>query len=240
MSDVQKSPSLEVAYAERFDRGRLLKRAAVGGAALGLAPWVATSAYGATSRTIKIGYVTPTNRPARRVRRGRRLHPQADEGAVPQGPPHRQDHLPRGDPGARLAVEHQPCRIGRAEPDPRRRHRPDARRRHPRDHQPGGGHLRGEPGAVHLVARAVAAVVLRPQGRPRRRASSGRTTSSGGSRTSSPCSWTCGARCRRTRSSAPSSRTTATAWPGATRSSASRRRSRRPATSSSIRAATRT
>ena len=42
-------------YAERFDRGRLLKRAAVGGAALGLAPWVATSAYGATSRTIKIG-----------------------------------------------------------------------------------------------------------------------------------------------------------------------------------------
>ena len=63
MSDVQKSPGLEPVYADRFDRGRMLKRAAVGGAALGLAPWVATSAYGATSRTIKIGYVTPRTGP---------------------------------------------------------------------------------------------------------------------------------------------------------------------------------
>src|SRR5262249_13016627 len=42
-----------------LDRGKLLKRAAAAGAALGLAPWVATSRAYASERTIKIGLVSP-------------------------------------------------------------------------------------------------------------------------------------------------------------------------------------
>ena len=66
------------------------------------------------------------------------------------------------------------------------------------------------------------------------------STSSGGSRTSSPSSPTCGASSRPTNRSAASSRTTATATPGATSRSASRRCSTSSATSSPIPAATRT
>jgi branched-chain amino acid transport system substrate-binding protein len=51
-------------FDERIDRRRLLRRAAGAGAALGLAPYVATSsAFGASSRTLKIGYVTPRTGP---------------------------------------------------------------------------------------------------------------------------------------------------------------------------------
>lgn len=53
----------EASYAERFDRGRLLKKAVAAGTALGLAPYVATSAFGASSRTLKIGLVTPLTGP---------------------------------------------------------------------------------------------------------------------------------------------------------------------------------
>ena len=81
---------------------------------------------------------------------------------------------------------------------------------------------------MHLDRRAVAALVHRPAGQ------SGRSglveavqqlpsTSSGGSRTSSPSSPTCGHSSRPTRRSAACSRTTATATPGATPMSASRR-----------------
>jgi branched-chain amino acid transport system substrate-binding protein len=50
-------------YARKFDRGSLLKRAAASGAAVGLAPYVATTRAFAASRTIKIGYVTPRTGP---------------------------------------------------------------------------------------------------------------------------------------------------------------------------------
>jgi branched-chain amino acid transport system substrate-binding protein len=46
-----------------IDRRRLLKGAVGAGAALGLAPYVATSSAFAASRTIKIGYVTPRTGP---------------------------------------------------------------------------------------------------------------------------------------------------------------------------------
>ncbi len=49
--------------AERLDRGRFLRRAVAAGATLGLAPYVATTRAFASSRTIKIGYVTPQTGP---------------------------------------------------------------------------------------------------------------------------------------------------------------------------------
>jgi branched-chain amino acid transport system substrate-binding protein len=49
----------DVLPAERFDRRRLLRRAATAGVALGLAPWIATGRARAATRTIKIGYVAP-------------------------------------------------------------------------------------------------------------------------------------------------------------------------------------
>ena len=111
------------------------------------------------------------------------------------------------------------------------------------DDEPGRRPVRGERRALHLVGRAVAAVVLRsPAGQAPPDAK--------------PFEWTyhffwglediiavfldMWRRSRRTRSSAPCGRTTATATPGAARRSASRRRSRRPATRSSTRVATRT
>ena len=54
---------LDALFTERIDRGRLIRRAAVAGAGLTLAPWVATSRAFASSRTIKIGYVTPRTGP---------------------------------------------------------------------------------------------------------------------------------------------------------------------------------
>ena len=63
MAEAQESSGFDEIYAKRFDRGRLLKRAVATGAAFGLAPYVATSAYGASSRPIKIGYVTPRTGP---------------------------------------------------------------------------------------------------------------------------------------------------------------------------------
>jgi branched-chain amino acid transport system substrate-binding protein len=59
MSDQHARPGLEQVYAERFDRGKLLKRAVATGAGLGLAPYIATSAFAQSNRTIKIGFVSP-------------------------------------------------------------------------------------------------------------------------------------------------------------------------------------
>jgi branched-chain amino acid transport system substrate-binding protein len=49
----------DAANRERINRRTLLKRGGAAGAALALAPWVATSRAYASTRTIKIGYVTP-------------------------------------------------------------------------------------------------------------------------------------------------------------------------------------
>jgi len=63
MPEQQETPGLQEVYAERFDRGRLLKRAAAAGALASLAPLVATSRARTAARTIKIGYVTPRTGP---------------------------------------------------------------------------------------------------------------------------------------------------------------------------------
>jgi branched-chain amino acid transport system substrate-binding protein len=59
MSDQHLPGVLEESYAANLDRGRFLKRAAVAGATLSLAPYVATSALAQSNRTIKIGWVAP-------------------------------------------------------------------------------------------------------------------------------------------------------------------------------------
>ena len=51
------------AFSERIDRRRLLQRAGATSLALGLAPWVATTRAFASTRTIKIGLVTPRTGP---------------------------------------------------------------------------------------------------------------------------------------------------------------------------------
>jgi branched-chain amino acid transport system substrate-binding protein len=50
-------------FSERIDRRKLLKRAGATSLALGLAPWVATTRAYASTRTIKIGFVTPRTGP---------------------------------------------------------------------------------------------------------------------------------------------------------------------------------
>jgi branched-chain amino acid transport system substrate-binding protein len=59
MSHNQHDEGLDVLFRERIDRRKLLRRAAVAGAGVSLAPWVATTRAFASTRTIKIGYVTP-------------------------------------------------------------------------------------------------------------------------------------------------------------------------------------
>ena len=79
-----------------------------------------------------------------------------------------------------------------------RQDRPHAGRVDARDHEPGGGPVRGERRALHLDRGAMAALVLRPaggRGQPEA-LRSGPTISSGASRTSSRSSSTCGRRCR--------------------------------------------
>jgi len=51
------------AFSDRLDRRTLIKRAGAAGVAFGLAPWVATSTAFASSRPVKIGYVTPRTGP---------------------------------------------------------------------------------------------------------------------------------------------------------------------------------
>jgi hypothetical protein len=52
MSDDLTASDIEQIFEEEFDRVSLLKRAVVTGAAVGLAPWIATSRAFAASRTI--------------------------------------------------------------------------------------------------------------------------------------------------------------------------------------------
>ncbi len=63
MSDQKQAWELEEIYAARLDRRKLLTRAAAAGAAVSLAPWVATSRAFASTRTIKIGWVSPLTGP---------------------------------------------------------------------------------------------------------------------------------------------------------------------------------
>ena len=125
----------------------------------------------------------------------------------------------------RLAVELEPRRDRRAEPDPRRQRRPDARRRARRSRR-----TRSPTCARRTGCRASS-----PTCRGRRGSSAARATRRSRFKWTYHFFWGLEdiiARlprhvepdARRTRSSAPSTRTTPTATPGATRSTASRRR----------------
>ncbi len=63
-------------------------------------------------------------------------------------------------------VEPQPRGRGGERPDPERQGRAGAHRRHTRNRQPRERCVRTQRGALHLQRGAVAALVLRPQGRP--------------------------------------------------------------------------
>ena len=63
MADDLTGVSYESMLSERTDRSTFLRRTVVGGVALGLAPYVATSNAFAGGRTLKIGYVTPRTGP---------------------------------------------------------------------------------------------------------------------------------------------------------------------------------
>ena len=181
----------------------------------------------------------PAHRPARRLRRGRHLHPRTGARHPRQGPAKRRQDLPGPDRLQGQPVERQPRRRGRVRTDPVATRsicssppaRPTPPIRCPT--RPRSTRCPASPPTVRGSRISSAARAIRP------RASTGPICSSGASRTSSRRSSRCGTARRPTRSSAACSRTTPTATPGATRSAACRRRSPPPATSCSIPAAIR-
>jgi branched-chain amino acid transport system substrate-binding protein len=61
--DIRLAGDGHAAFSETLDRRTLIRRAGAASVAFGLAPWVATSSAFASSRAIKIGYVTPRTGP---------------------------------------------------------------------------------------------------------------------------------------------------------------------------------
>ena len=108
----------------------------------------------------------PAHRAARRLRRGRQFHHRSGARHPEEGHPDRRPRLSGPDRIEGQPVERQPRRRGRLRADPERQGRSPDRRRHARHHQSGvrpGGSQRG-PLRLHQLS--VAAVFLRPQGRP--------------------------------------------------------------------------
>ena len=167
----------------------------------------------------------PEDRPARRLRRGRPLHPRSGARHSRQGPAKRRQDLQGRDRLQGQPVERQPRRGGRLRADPARqgrsaRHRP-ARPTPPIrcPTRPRSTRCPASPPTARGSRISSAARAIRP------RASTGPICSSGAWRTSSRRSPRCGTARRPTRWSAACSPTTPTATPGATRSAACRRRS---------------
>ena len=115
--------------------------------------------------TLKIGYVSPQTGP---------LAPfgEADKWVIEQMKTAFKDGISVG--GKKYAVQivlkdsqsnPEPRGRGRQRPDPQGQGRAGADRRHARDRQPGERCLRAQRGALRLQRGAVAALVLRPQGR---------------------------------------------------------------------------
>ena len=167
------------------------------------------------------------DRAARALRRGRQVGHRADEDGLQGRHQRRRQEVRRADRAEGQPVQPEPRGRGGQRPDPEGQGRADAHRRHARDRQPGERCLRAQRGALHLERGAVAALVLRPQGR-----------SGQGLRLDVP--HVLGPRgrhrqlhqrledaCRPTRRSAACSPTTATATRGATRNWAFRSRWRR-------------
>jgi len=141
-----------------------------------------------TARVV-IGYVSPQTGPLAAFRRGRCVSSSS-------GSPRRSTPRPSWSTARRRGFHDQAGRQP-VQPEPRparsrrgliigRQDRPDGRRPHARYDQPGRCGVRGDQDAVHLQPGAD-----RPRGWPVRR-TSGRSTSSGISRTSSTCSPACG------------------------------------------------
>ena len=105
------------------------------------------------------------DRPAGAVRRGGQVGHRSDEDRVQGRPDDRRQEVrgagnPEGQP-----VQSEPRRRGGERPDPQGQGRAGADGRHAGDCQPGERCLRTQRGALHLQRGAVAAVVLRTQGR---------------------------------------------------------------------------
>ena len=179
----------------------------------------------------------PADRPARRVRRSRQLHHREFQGGRQGRHQARQRRRSGGSRRQGQPVESEPRRAGRQGSDRPGQDRPDAGGLDAGDHQSGLDAMRDRRGAVHLDGGAMAALVHRPPGRSGRRAA-------GMEEVQLHLSLLLGAR-RRHRGlhqhvgpgadqqigRRPVSRTTATAMPGATSRSASRRCWRKAATS---------
>ena len=188
-------------------------------------PAVQCNSASAQAKVIKIGHVSPTHRAARRLRRGRHIHPRTGARHPRQGPAKRRQDLQGRDHLQGQPVERQPRRRGRVRTDPSAT-RSTCSSPPPRPTPPIRWPIR--PRSMRSLASppTVRGSRISSAARAtRRRASPGPIISSGVSRTSSPRSWRCGTARRPTRSSAACSRTMPTATPGAIRSSACRRRS---------------
>ena len=150
-----------------IDRRRFMQLAGLSGAAV-LAGCKQSESGARAARTLKIGYVSPQTGPLAGFG-------EADNfvlGGVRKAL--------QGRPGASAARTHpveilvrdsqsDPNRAAEvaSRPDPRRQGRPHAGGQHAGDDQPGRRPVRGQRRALHLERRPVAAVVLRPQRRPR-------------------------------------------------------------------------
>ena len=115
----------------------------------------------AKTKALKIGYVSPQTGPLAGFAESdayniEKLPRRAEAGRELRG--HRQ-----GQP-----VQPEPRRRSGQGADRRRRDQPDARRLDARDHEPRRHHLRGRRDARHLDHGALAALVHRPAGQPRR------------------------------------------------------------------------
>ena len=107
------------------------------------------------------------DRAAGPVRRGGQLHAEPDPRAAQGRVDHRRHQVRRRDPGQGLAVQPESRRRSGGRSDPEGQDQPDAGRQHARDGQPGQRPMRAERGALRVQPRALAAVVLRAQGRSR-------------------------------------------------------------------------
>ena len=187
----------------------------------------------------------PADRAARGLRRGRQFRDLEFHQRHARRPQDRQRQLPDRGRGQGQPVQSQSRRRRGARADRLQQDRPDAGRIDAGDHQSGVHHVRGRGDARASPPWRRGSPISSDASRTRavRRRGSRSTppsTSSGGSRTSSPCSPTCGGSSRPTNRSAACFPTTATATPGATSRWDFRRCSTSSATSSPIPAAIRT
>ena len=202
-------------------------------------------AGGACRHDLEARLCQPADRTARRVRRSRQFRDLEFPQHRARRAQDRQRQLSGRGRRQGQPVQSQPRRRRCARTDRVEQDRPDAGGLDAGDHQPGRDHVRGRRDALHLDGRAVAALFHRPPAEPRQ----SRLLEAvqldlpfllGARGRDRGLHQHVGTTLRPTNRSAGCSPTTATAMPGATSRSASRRCSTSSATSSPIPAATRT